>query len=134
MQQKSNVSKCAPILERTNNNKKFLKKPDNKTAKKRFFKELLRTGTAATVNASTIHARDLLMIDEKILNDMETFKKILEFADFSNVLDLKVVFNLLFRTRVEMRSFDLVTKFFKFVQHGLLKVFFKYSSNSSRKL
>merc|ERR1712058_53981 len=66
--------------QRTNKQKKFLKKPKNKTAKKQYFKELeqnLREGSETA--------------EELVKNDLETFATLLEFADISKELDLTVL-------------------------------------------
>merc|ERR1712098_1014900 len=56
------------------------KKPKNKTAKKQYFKELEQTLREEPETAA-----------ELVKNDLETFAKILEFADISKELDLKLL-------------------------------------------
>merc|ERR1712098_926773 len=66
--------------QRTNKQKKFLKKPKNKTAKKQFFKELEQNLREESETA-----------EELVKSDLETFAKILQFADISKKLDIKLL-------------------------------------------
>merc|ERR1711964_238191 len=72
--------------ERTIKNKKFMKKPYNKTSKKQFFKELMK-------NSIVYHPlrTNEQLFDPRIRNDLETCAKIFAAADLSKQLDLEVL-------------------------------------------
>jgi hypothetical protein len=111
--------------ERTNKNKKFLKKPTNKTAKKQFFKELRNNSVVFDA------VNEYPMIDTKILRDLETCAKILQVADHSKKLDLEVVELLSATLCLRMNNFaenketEWVEMGFEYARHGLLTLFFE---------
>ena len=100
---------------RTNKHKKFLKKPRNKTAKKQFFKELQQT------------IRQKEIAQSFVKNDLETFAKILQFADISKELDLRLM-RLLIRAvqKILISEEDVrVEVFFNFARHNILLILFQ---------
>merc|ERR1712098_862285 len=101
--------------QRTNKQKKFLKKPENKTAKKQYFKELAKNLQESIKTA-----------EELVKDDLETFAKILEFADISKELDLIVLILLLDARRYSIKTEDdVVETFFNLARHGVLVILFQ---------
>jgi hypothetical protein len=102
-----------------------LKKPNNKTAKKQFFKELLENSVVFDA------VNEYPMIDTKILRDLETCAKILQVADHSKKLDLEVVELLSATLCLRMNNFaenketEWVEMGFEYARHGLFQTFFQ---------
>merc|ERR1712098_42722 len=117
MMQKNN-SGLAPSSkkewQRTTKQKKFLKKPKNKTAKKQYFKELEQILREESEAAEALAK-----------NDLETFAKVLEFADISKELDLKVLGTLLYvLTKSMCKEGDAIETFFNLARHNILAILF----------
>jgi len=95
-----------------------LKKPNNKTAKKQYFKELAKSLQFGPETNRTMLAN----------NDLETFAKILQFADISKELDLKVLILLLQTLRASIcttKAEDRVETFFNFAHHNIPAILFQ---------
>merc|ERR1712098_253148 len=104
--------------QRTSKLKKFLKKPKNKTAKKQYFKELVQ------------NLRKGPEIAERLVkNELETFSKILDFADISKKLDLELLELLLDAlkdtiTKEEYKCESIET-FYALARHNIITILFK---------
>jgi len=102
--------------QRTNKQKKFLKKPKNKIAKKQYFKELEQT------------LKEPKTAEKLFKKDLKTFSKILEFADISKVLDLNVV-KLVIQALKEIITDEkdelVVEVFYNLARHNVLQILFK---------
>jgi len=101
--------------ERTNKQKKFLKKPKNKTARKQFFKEILQNGS---------ERRNKTL--ENFLNfDLETFASILHFADISKELEVEIIGWLLYAPLELGTEADEIEMFFSFSRHNIFALLFQ---------
>jgi hypothetical protein len=104
-------------LQQTNRQKKFLKKPNNKKAKNQYFRELLQDSEQKLGTAERL-----------IKNDLETFGKILQFADISKESDLKVLrftMNPLLASINREEDQSRVETFFNFAHHDILVIMFQ---------
>jgi len=120
----SNVS-SENCWERTARQKKFLKKPNNKTAKKQFFRELEKM-SGHDFFISSGFGPGLKAFDGKIFTDLETCSKIFKVADLSKKLDFEVVkllsTTLLYVHFCESNDYGF---FFGLARHDLLSSFFR---------
>jgi hypothetical protein len=104
--------------ERTNKQKKFLKKPNNKTAVKHFFRELLEKSVVV------ISPYKSKRVDPRILSDLATCAKIFKVAEISTKLHLELLLRLM-TTFYLQYSPSAIDAFFKYAKHDLLSIFFK---------